>query len=154
MCPLCDQVWGTVSSSAERFFAKVGCFFLGCHVQGDQVVGPSYAEWAENSIAGLMPIGMVSGSGLRFASRALLQEHFEDHAAEFGFQSIGEYLQGARQLLSGGTGVLQFTRNNGDTLFYRVSTNEFGVLMRDGTIGTYFKPVDGLEYWLEQVRKP
>ena len=36
---------------------------------------------------------------------------------------------------------------------YDVKTNEFGIINQYGGISTYFKPVDGLEYWLEQIEK-
>lgn len=83
-----------------------------------------------------------------------LAGHFEKHAAEFGFKSEAEYLAGANALIKGGEGVETSVRANGDKLFYREATNEFGVLAGDGkTIRTYFKPTDGKAYWLDQIKK-
>jgi hypothetical protein len=86
-----------------------------------------------------------------FASEERLLEHFNDHAAEFGYKTPEAYREGARSLTKGGPGIDTFVRPNGDTLFYNRSTNEFGVLTRDGVIRTYFRPVEGLEYWLGQI---
>jgi filamentous hemagglutinin len=71
---------------------------------------------------------------------------------EFGFKNAVEYLRGAQKLTGGGEGILTFIRKNGDTLFYNPTTNEFAVLAKDGqTIRSYFKPEEGLEYWLRQT---
>ncbi len=99
--------------------------------------------------------GSGSGNGdADFASEQKLNEHFEKHVVqqgEFNYQSPQEYLQGARNLMRGGDGVDTFVRSNGDKLFYNSSTNEFGVLSKDGFIRTYFKPADGMNYWLKQI---
>jgi hypothetical protein len=78
--------------------------------------------------------------------------HFEKHAAEFGYRSPVEYLQGARSLVSR-SGVQTFTRANGDKLIYDSVTNEFAVLKNDGILRTYFKPKDGYRYWLDQIAR-
>jgi pyocin large subunit-like protein len=54
-------------------------------------------------------------------------------------------------LTSGGEGIFNFTRTNGDQLFYNPVTNEFGVTTKYGVIRTYFKPITGLKYWQEQT---
>jgi RHS repeat-associated protein len=77
--------------------------------------------------------------------------HFEKHGAEFGYKNSVEYLRGGQKLLQGGPGVETFVRKNGDTLFYREATNEFGVRTQDGIIRTYFKPVEGKQYWSNQT---
>ena len=81
-----------------------------------------------------------------------LQSHFERHGAEFGYRTAEEYLQGARALVQGGEGVETLARG-GDTLYYRASTNEFGVMSRERVIRTYFKPVQGARYFANQKRR-
>ena len=81
-----------------------------------------------------------------------LQSHFEKHGAEFGYRTAEEYLQGARALVQGREGVETFARG-GDTLYYRVKTNEFGVMSRERVIRTYFKPVQGARYFANQKRR-
>ena len=78
--------------------------------------------------------------------------HFEKHAAEFGYRSPVEYLKGARDLTSR-SGINTFTRSNGDKLFYDAARNEFAVLKPDGILRTYFRPKEGIDYWLEQLAK-
>ena len=81
-------------------------------------------------------------------------DHFQKHAAEFEYQNAVQYLRGAQQLTQGGKGILQLTRKSGDTLFYKPATNEFAVLAQDGKIiRTYFKPKNGMQYWLDQQRQ-
>ena len=76
--------------------------------------------------------------------------HFEKHAAEFGYRTPVEYLKGARDLTSR-SGINTFTRANGDKLFYDTARNEFAVLKPDGVLRTYFKPQEGIDYWLKQL---
>jgi Bacterial TSP3 repeat len=78
--------------------------------------------------------------------------HFEKHAGEFGYRTPVEYLKGARDL-TGRSGVNTFTRSNGDKLFYDSARNEFAVLKPDGILRTYFRPKEGIDYWLEQLAK-
>jgi len=88
-----------------------------------------------------------------FANPKLLEDHFNTHGAEFGYKSADDYLRGARELTSGGNGIETFTRSNGDKLFYNPSTNEFGVLTKNGVIRTYYKPKEGIDYWRKQIGK-
>jgi pyocin large subunit-like protein len=81
-----------------------------------------------------------------------LQSHFEKHGAEFGYRTAEEYLQGARALVAGGEGVETLARG-ADTLYYRATTNEFGVMSRERVIRTYFKPVQGAKYFTNQKRR-
>jgi len=91
-----------------------------------------------------------------FASEKKLAGHFKDHVIdqkEFVDISQNEYLQGAQNLMHGGEGIDQFTRPNGEIMYYNYSTNEFGVKTSGGIIKTYFKPIDGIDYWLDQISK-
>lgn len=89
-----------------------------------------------------------------FSTPDLLTSHFGEHGELLGFSSEEAYLQGANNLFAGGSGVETIKRSyDNATLFWRGSTNEFGVLASDGTIQTYFIPYDGLDYWLDQLAK-
>jgi pyocin large subunit-like protein len=80
--------------------------------------------------------------------------HFDEHKDEFGYQTPEEYLSGARNLFKGGKGIDTFYRkSDGATLFFNKNTNEFGVLNKDGTIGTYMIPENGINYWWKQIGK-
>jgi hypothetical protein len=111
------------------------------------------------SRAGVSAIARGIGRFLsRFVGRQFapgrLMPHFQKHAPEFGYRTVAQYLRGAQQLVRGGKGIQTFTRANGDKLFYNPATNEFAVLSRDGIIRTYFKPTDGINYWLRQIGGP
>jgi len=89
--------------------------------------------------------------GRGFASPEELLGHFTDHMGKFGYSAPEQYLEGARQLTSGGEGIETWLRNNADTLLYNPETNEFAVVSKDNVIRTYFKPIDSINYWLDQM---
>ena len=76
-----------------------------------------------------------------------------DHAPEFSYATEGEYLAGARavagEAVAGAEGVVTKIRGT-DTLIYKAATNEFVVVTKDNVFRTYFKPVDGVTYFLDQ----
>lgn len=88
-----------------------------------------------------------------FASKTLLDEHFLKHASEFGskFKNADEYLKGAQNFFKRESEeILQFTRKNGDVVRYDKANNIFGVAKGDGTIKTFFKPDEGLNYFKKE----
>ncbi len=40
-----------------------------------------------------------------------------------------------------------------DRLLYNAATNEFAVVTSQGVLRTYFKPQEGIAYWMDQVAK-
>jgi hypothetical protein len=82
-----------------------------------------------------------------------LEHHFEKHGGEMGFATKEDYLRAAQALLRGGPDVETLSRANGDTLFFREKTSEFGVLSGRGVIRTYFRPSDGQRYWERQKQR-
>jgi pyocin large subunit-like protein len=117
-----------------------------------------------NITAGAMNLtqAMSTGSGgtpaargeASFASEAKLAKHVAKHSGEWpGGISEAEYLSRARQLLKANPGgdILGHVRANGDILRYNVATNEFASQTAEGTIRTFFRPTEGMAYWLMQV---
>jgi pyocin large subunit-like protein len=102
----------------------------------------------------------VNPSPVSFASNRELTRHFKDHGSEFGYQNEQEYISGARSLLddalsgSKQSDIFMVRRTtDGATIIYRRSTNEFMSLgPGDKFIKTYFKPVEGFQYWLDQIK--
>ena len=90
-----------------------------------------------------------------FSSDKKLAEHYKDHKADFGDVTKEEYVQGARNLLNQNNGgdIQGFTTKSGWLFKYNTKTNEFGLGHPEGTISTYFKPKDGVQYWLDQISK-
>jgi filamentous hemagglutinin len=83
-----------------------------------------------------------------------LLDHFERHGADFGAISPSEYERMASDILrqSNPEVALEKIRKNGDIVRYNPSTEEFGILSKDGVIRTYYKPdpsVHGLKTNLE-----
>jgi len=96
---------------------------------------------------------IIYGAGkAEFRTKELFEQHFAKHAGEFGNITKEQYLKGAQNLVNSKPGgdILIKTRSNGDTIFYNKATNEFAVKAKGGTIRTYFKPIDGLEYFNKQ----
>jgi len=87
--------------------------------------------------------------------QSTLSRHFADHAAEFGFKAEAQYLSAARTFVSkkATKSTEAFTSVEGTYFRYDTVTNEFGIINKFGGISTYMKPIEGLEYWLEQVAR-
>ena len=88
----------------------------------------------------------------KFKSQGLFMEHYNKHVVErgeFGYISPQKYLERAQNLVSSKPGgdILSKTRTNGDRLFYNKATNEFGVIDKNNNLKTFFKPIDGLNYY-------
>lgn len=89
-----------------------------------------------------------------FSDIEAFADHFMEHGAELGYKTEKEYLAGARKLVKGGKGIETFFRKSDSaTLFYNKATQEFAVLNKNGTIGTYMKAERGWSYWLKQIKK-
>ncbi|WP_242843049.1 hypothetical protein [Lacrimispora celerecrescens] len=83
-----------------------------------------------------------------------LTNHFTNHAGDFGYTTETQYLNGARNFLEKPlTSTIQSFTSSGGTYFrYDTVTNEFGIINQYGGISTYFRPTEGLNYWLEQIK--
>lgn len=89
----------------------------------------------------------------QFESRDLLEKHYEKHVEEYGAISIPEYLERATALANEypSSDVAQLVRSDGSTSKYRISTNDFVVVNKDGTIRTFFKPEKKEVYWQNEL---
>ena len=77
----------------------------------------------------------------------------DKHAGKRGYESPEDYLNDARNFLEKDpTSTTQSFVSKAGTYFrYDTNTNEFGIINEYGGISTYFKPEEGLTYWLEQI---
>jgi hypothetical protein len=84
----------------------------------------------------------VKGTGAKFGDQAKLDDHFQRHGGDFGAKTPAEYQEQADRFLTGSKepGVLEKARANGDVIRYNPSTDEFGVVSKNGAIRTYYKP--------------
>ena len=78
-----------------------------------------------------------------------------EHAGRHGYTSSEEYLRDARSFLEKepNSTTQSFVSNEGTYFRYDTATNEFGIINKFGGISTYFKPDEGIIYWLDQIEK-
>lgn len=91
-----------------------------------------------------------------FASGKLLNQHYFEHGAEFGgkFRNAEEYVRGAQNFFKRESeSIITYTRKGGDIVRYYVRNNIFGVATEKGTIRTFFKPEDNIDYIRDQIKK-
>ena len=85
--------------------------------------------------------------------KSTLNDHFYKHGS--GYASPEIYKNAANNFLEKlPTATTQsFVSTDGTYFRYDTATNEFGIINKYGGISTYFKPNDGLNYWLDQINK-
>lgn len=90
-----------------------------------------------------------------FQTDKKLAKHLEGHLNEFPGLAASEYIQRARELLAAklSADVEGFIGRDGFVFKYRNSTNEFALGHFGGSISTFFKPKDGREYFVDQIKK-
>lgn len=90
-----------------------------------------------------------------------LQSHFNKHVikkAEWGkniSMTMDEYLNKARKILNSEiNGIIDgFISKDGWVFRYDKVANELAIAKPNGIIETLFRPAEGMNYWLEQVKK-
>ncbi len=78
--------------------------------------------------------------------------HWIKHGAEFDeFLNAKQYVEGAQKFFqSTSKDIVSKVRLNGDIILYDLKKNYFGVINRYGTPKTFFKPNNGIKYFLKQ----
>ena len=89
-------------------------------------------------------------TNLKFRSRKLLDQHYEKHGREMGFDSPEEYEEAAAAVVSSPDALHKTEAEDGDDVYYIESTNEFVIVSTDGYIRTYFFPSAGKNYFDRQ----
>ncbi len=85
-----------------------------------------------------------------FRNERLLEEHFEKHGIEMGFDSAEEYQRAASDAANDPNALHKLEKEDGDDVYYKEKTNEFVVISADGFIRTYFCPDSGKKYFDKQ----
>ena len=67
-----------------------------------------------------------------------------------GFATADAYEQAAAAVVGNKEALHKTEAEDGDDVYYLVSTNELVIVSTDGYIRTYFKPDDGIEYYNRQ----
>lgn len=89
-------------------------------------------------------------SDLKFRNQELLDQHYEKHGKDMGFESAEEYEAAAGKVVVNKETLHKIEKEDGDDVYYLEETNEFVVVSKDGYIRTYFNPDDGLDYFNRQ----
>ena len=105
--------------------------------------------------AALLAALLLYAGGPGFRTRALLDEHFRKHGAEFGSISEAEYLRLAQELRDQPAGgpILEAVRPDGGFSRFDRRHGYFGAYNVDHTIRTFFIPNDGERYFHRQARR-
>ncbi len=86
----------------------------------------------------------------QFRKYSMLESHYYKHGIDMGFDSPEEYLAAANAVIANPDALTKTEKEDGDTVFYVETTNEFVVLSTDGYIRTYFLPDGGKRYFDRQ----
>jgi pyocin large subunit-like protein len=102
----------------------------------------------------LLPLWLLA-AGPGFRSARLLDEHYQKHGGEFGKISKAEYLRQAQELRDAPAGgsVLEAIQPGGVITRFDKRHGYFGAYDPNGTIRTFFIPVDGERYFRRQARR-
>lgn len=85
-----------------------------------------------------------------FKNATLLNDHYEKHGIEMGYNSAASYLEAANAVVNNPKSLHKIEAEDGDDVYYLESTNEFVVVSKEGFIRTYFYPEDGIDYYNRQ----
>jgi len=98
---------------------------------------------------------LLRASGPGFRSRAQFNEHYQKHGAEFGHISKAEYLRLALELRDAPARgpILQAVQRTGVITKFDTIRAYFVAYNPDGTIRTFFIPVDGERYFRRQAKR-
>ena len=102
----------------------------------------------EDSIAGNNTVPESWGNPRFF------QRHFDKHGADFNATSPEDYASKAQDFYTQGLEEklpsIEYP-NGGEIGIYDPVTNSFGVYNPNGTTTTYYKPTNGLQYYIDEV---
>lgn len=87
---------------------------------------------------------------LHFKNSYRLDEHYEKHGIEMGFESAEEYEEAAASVVANPDALHKLEAEDGDDVYYLEETNEFVIVSTDGYIRTYFNPSAGIDYYNRQ----
>ncbi len=85
-----------------------------------------------------------------FRNDKLLEQHYEKHGMEMGFESMEAYEEAACAVIYHPEVLTKTEEEDGDYVYYIEESNEFVVVSKDGYIRTYFYPDAGIDYYNRQ----
>jgi len=85
-----------------------------------------------------------------FRNEKLLNDHYEKHGKEMGFDSAESYETAANEVINHPDTLHRIEEEDGDDVYYLEENNGFVIVSIDGYIRTFFYPNDGLDYFNRQ----
>lgn len=85
-----------------------------------------------------------------FRNEKLLNDHYEKHGIEMGFDSAESYEAAANEIIHHPDTLHKVEEEDGDDVYYLEENNGFVIVSIDGYIRTFFYPEDGLAYFNRQ----
>lgn len=85
-----------------------------------------------------------------FRNEKLLNEHYEKHGIEMGFDNAEEYRQAACDVVNNKAALHKKEKEDNDDIYYLEDTNELVIVSYDGFLRTYFCPDSGKKYFDRQ----
>ena len=85
-----------------------------------------------------------------FRNKKLLEDHYEKHGIEMGFDSAQSYERAANEIINHPDSLHRIEEEDGDDVYYLEENNGFVIVSVDGYIRTFFYPEDGLDYFNRQ----
>lgn len=111
----------------------------------------SYEETvSEEDISEEPVVQEVTVAEITFRNDYLLDQHYDKHGIEMGFDSAEEYELAAYKVIINPDALHKIESEDGDDVYYVEETNEFVVVSQDGYIRTYFNPNAGIDYYNRQ----
>ena len=92
----------------------------------------------------------VSEITYSFRNEKLLNDHYEKHGKEMGFDSAESYEAAASEVINHPDSLHRIEEEDGDDVYYLEENNGFVIVSIDGYIRTFFYPEDGLDYFNRQ----
>lgn len=92
----------------------------------------------------------VSEITYSFRNEKLLNDHYEKHGKEMGFDSAESYEAAANEIINNPNSLHRIEEEDGDDVYYLEENNGFVIVSIDGYIRTFFYPEDGLDYFTRQ----
>ena len=89
-------------------------------------------------------------SQLHFRNGNLLEQHYQKHGIDMGFDSADEYEKAAAAVPFNPEALHKTEAEDGDDVYYIERTNEFVIVSTDGYLRTYFNPDRGKDYFDRQ----
>ena len=92
----------------------------------------------------------VSEITYSFRNEKLLNDHYEKHGIEMGFDNAESYEAAANEVINHPDALHRIEEEDGDDVYYLEENNGFVIVSIDGYIRTFFYPDDGLDYFNRQ----